>query len=288
MQRKSTGKIIIAILSVLLLISIILLILLYTRGCSSEKTIHTEVSGNIITYETEPPYTNTTVSVDNTTPPAGTDFPTTPQITQSQTPAPTNAPTSTPTPAVTPAVTPASTGTQTPVRLSLYRSHGADNAPFAVNNMLPGDSVTEYYNLRVSYKGTVTVEFKPDIHEGYEILAEVLKCKIVLTNNGKVLYDGVMAQMPASVKCTLKSNEATEEELLYEVTVYLDTSVGNRYQNKQLAANFQWWVSDTGPLEPPGKTGENFTLFLLYLLIISLSICLLIILVKRRKRDEKQ
>ena len=42
------------------------------------------------------------------------------------------------------------------VTLSLYRNHSTDNAPFNVVNMLPGDAVTQNYNVRVSHSGDVT------------------------------------------------------------------------------------------------------------------------------------
>ena len=53
-----------------------------------------------------------------------------------------------------------------------------------------------------------------------------------LQKSGKVLYDGLIADLTDPAKHTLNSDKQTVAELLYEITVYLTSPVGNRYQNK--------------------------------------------------------
>lgn len=267
MKSKKTERTVIIILSVLLFVSLILLIMLFIPRCTSdtsEETAHVTVTGNVITHESTGPDTagtaDTTVSPEETTAPDTTEEKT--ESTTADTTAPVTA------------------------QIVLYKSHAIDNAPFAVSNMFPGDAQTKQYCVKVSYKGTVTVEFKPKIRAGYDVLAEVLKCKVILQNSGEVLYDGLMSDIPESLKKTLHSDEQTVSELLYSVTVYMDPSVGNRYQNKSLAADFEWWVSE-GSLGPPPQTGDNTRVFL-YVALMSMSIFVLAILLRRRKSDEKK
>ena len=135
--------------------------------------------------------------------------------------------------------------------LSLYKNKESDNIPFAVGSMLPGDYIQQNYCVRVSYNGTITVHFGIDVLDGYEKLAEVLKCRVVMPDKNLILYDGLMRDL------TDKPHEITgvnkTEDLRYEIAVYLDTSVGNRYQNLRLVANFNWWVDV--PETPPGGGG---------------------------------
>ncbi len=127
--------------------------------------------------------------------------------------------------------------------VSSLKGSGEDSIAFAVPNMFPGDQVTETYCLEATYKSAVTVKFHADIQAGYEKLAEVLKCKVVLTKEGDaVLYDGLMKDMPASLDVDLQASGKTTEELHYVITAYLDTDVTNEYQNKSLKADFRWWV----------------------------------------------
>lgn len=139
--------------------------------------------------------------------------------------------------------------------LSLYKYHAEDSIPFNVSNMFPGDSVTQKYNVKVSYEGHIKVYFTADVRAGSEKLAEVLKCKVFFKNNGKVLYDGLMKDMP-HIEHNLSGSRSTEF-LQYEISAYLDTSVGNEYKNKQLTADFDWWAytSNEGYPGEEGGTG---------------------------------
>lgn len=136
--------------------------------------------------------------------------------------------------------------------LSLYKNKPEDNIQFNVVNMFPGDYITQDYNVRVSYNGSINVYFTADIRSGYEKLAEVLKCKVVMPDKNKILYDGPMKDMPDLEHSISAVN--TTEDLKYEISVYLDTSVGNDYQDKQLIADFRWWAYTADEGYPGGVT----------------------------------
>ena len=121
------------------------------------------------------------------------------------------------------------------------------NKIFTVENMFPGDEISQDYVLNISHKKNIDVMFKADVQEGYEILAEVLKLKVTVQGDEDPLYDGLMKDMPDSLTYTLPGRQ---QSLTYGLTVYLDTTVGNknatdtdgkRYQNKSLKADFSWW-----------------------------------------------
>lgn len=170
--------------------------------------------------------------------------------------------------------------------LSLYKGKAEENEPFNVGNMFPGDSETKYFRVKVSYNGTVTVRYRADVRPGYEKLAEVLKVKIMLLTTGEEMYNGLMRDMPQSVAYTLKSEKDTEDELYYEITAYLDTSVGNDYQYKDLIADFRWWVEETGNLIPP-KTGDTSSV-ILWIAVAAASGLFTVILIFRRRREEEE
>ena len=174
------------------------------------------------------------------------------------------------------------------VTLSLYRKQPEDNTPFNVVNMLPGDAVTQNYNVRVSHSGDGTVRFRAIIRPGYEKLAEVLKLRVELLNTGETLYDGLMRDMPRSVNHKLTASGSTTSDLEYELTAYLDTSVGNEYQNQELVADFHWWVEgkEQSHLDSP-KTGDDSRIVIFTVAAVAASIAVIILPVWRRREARR-
>ncbi len=277
-KKKNKMKVVIVVLSVLLAVSLISLAgtLIYNHFSGSQPASVT-VPDNIITPETEEdaiPQTNenqndgieSTGERENTNSSKSSDNDTNKKSTVSQT---------VPTP---------SDEKITATTLSLYKRHPDDNTPFKVENMFPGDRERKYYSVRISHKGDVTLRFHADIRPGYEKLAEVLKCRIVLPDNGEVLYDGLMRDMPDSVNQSLRTGSATTSEVYYKITVYLDISVGNEYIDKTLIADFRWWVEEPGEMIP-AATGDPFHSGM-WLCLASGSLFLLILLWRKCKREE--
>lgn len=172
--------------------------------------------------------------------------------------------------------------------IELYNKQPEENTPFTVGNMFPGDAEIKYFCVRVSYHDKITVHYKATVRPGYEKLAEVLKVRVKLLSTGEMLYDGLMRDMPESLTHKLASKKSTTDELYYEITAYLDTSVGNDYQNKDLIADFKWWVEETGNLDDSPKTGDTSNILLWAVLAAgSLSMMILMLVVRRRKEDEE-
>ena len=172
--------------------------------------------------------------------------------------------------------------------IELYNKQPEENTPFQVENMFPGDSETKYFRVRVSYHDKITVHYKATVRPGYEKLAEVLKVRVNLLSTGETMYDGLMRDMPESLTHKLASKKSATDELYYEITAYLDTSVGNDYQNKDLVADFKWWVEETGNLDDSPQTGDTSNILLWAVLAAcSLSMMILLLVVRMRKEDEE-
>lgn len=169
--------------------------------------------------------------------------------------------------------------------IALYNKHPEDNTPFTVGNMFPGDSETKYFSVQVSYHDKVTVHYKAVVRPGYEKLAQVLQVRVKLLTTGEPLYDGGIAAMPQSLTHKLASESSVTQELYYEITAYLDTSVGNTYQNQDLIADFQWWVEETGSLDSP-ETGYTSRGVLWAVAGICSGGLLLLLVLRKRKEGE--
>lgn len=266
-NKKRNIKIVIIILSVLLAVSLLCLAgtLIYNHFTET-RPVSVTVPDNIITPDGKETSSLTSDSGESDTTDENSNISTSETSTSST------------------STTNQSTANIIATALSLHNRNSNDNTPFQVGNMFPGDSETEYYCIKVSYKGDVVLRFRADIHSGYEQLAEVLKCRVTLPESGEVLYDGLMQDMPKSLNHALNTDKSTTSQVYYEITAYLDTSVGNEYMNKDLIADFRWWVEETGNLNPP-QTGDSFNLYL-WLCIAAASLLLLILLWKKRKKED--
>ncbi len=127
------------------------------------------------------------------------------------------------------------------VKMRLNTPGESGSTAFAVENMFPGDAEVKDYTVKVAHKEIVTLYYHADIRPGYEKLAEVMMVKIELPEEGITLYDGLMGDMTNALEHQLA---ADEKEVIYRITAYLDTGVGNEYQFKSLIADFRWWYQE--------------------------------------------
>ncbi len=267
MERNKKNKTVIIILSALLGLSLLALggTLVYNKIANSTPATVT-VPDNLIT-----PNEDTTKSDSS----------------ESNSQAPDSSETQTPISSAVTFTQSTTAETKKAATIELYNKQPEENTVFAVGNMFPGDSETKYFRVRVSYHDKITVHYKATVRRGYEKLAEVLKVRIKLLSTGETMYDGLMRDMPESLTHKLASKKSTADELYYEITAYLDTSVGNDYQNKDLIADFKWWVEETGNLDDSPKTGDTSNILLWAVLAAcSLSMMILLLVTRRRKEEE--
>ena len=130
---------------------------------------------------------------------------------------------------------------------SLLRFDGSKdsiNKSFEVTNMFPGDKEERYYLACVSFKDYTILKFQARVRDGYEKLAEVMRIRVEQISENKVLYDGLMRDMPELTDTDLHGYGETTVDVYYKITAYLDTDVGNEYMNKELVADFYWWIDE--------------------------------------------
>lgn len=163
----------------------------------------------------------------------------------------------------------------------LYQNQPTDNGTFSVSNMFPGDEETKNYCIKVSHSGSVPVYFRTEIRQDSEKLAEVIKIKVVMAETGETLYDGFMSEMP-EIAYFVEADGAATTELNYGITVYLDTSVGNDYAEKDFTVDFVWSVSETGRLVP------RWWRILPWLILMALSFIVLVCLFVIKKKEKPQ
>ena len=130
---------------------------------------------------------------------------------------------------------------ETATSIELTAKDGYDNIPFIAENMLPGDSVVQYYCVSVTHDSTEAIRFHIQTDTAQK-LSRVLRVKVELLlpdAKDQVLYDGLMKDCTATV--TAAASTETVTPLYYRITVYTNgAEVGNEYAGAGLTADFSW------------------------------------------------
>lgn len=110
-----------------------------------------------------------------------------------------------------------------------------------VSNMLPGDSITKYYEVELKQTDNVVLCFRADIVNSTNSLENALDIKVENRDTSKVVCNGKLADVAGQTyeEEILKENNEDEKQM-YKITVSMDTSVGNEYQKSSLTMNFEW------------------------------------------------
>lgn len=170
--------------------------------------------------------------------------------------------------------------------IKLYKHHKDDNTKFYLDNMFPGDIETKYYCVRVSYKDKIVLRFNATFNSEDDYLNEVTNIKIKLLNTNEVLYEGLIKDIPQELTYKTKTNRYTTEDFYYEITVSLDKTAGNEYQDKTIKGNFKWFVEEDN-LVPSPDTGDYITYWVFGAILSLIVITLIIIFNKRKQNTEK-
>ena len=95
-----------------------------------------------------------------------------------------------------------------------------------------------------------------------------------------------MRDMPSSLNHALKAEESTVDELYYEITVYLDTSVGERISVPKAGGGFP--LVGGGDRKSRAQPADRGALPVwLYISAAGLSLLLLILLSKKRRKEDR-
>lgn len=172
--------------------------------------------------------------------------------------------------------------------LELYKTKPEDNEKFEVKNMLPGDTVTRYFCVRVNHGEALDLYFTADITGQTKQLGDVLEIKVTRVGEDTALCDLPFSEADGrEYKTSVAENGGGVTDVYYRIDVSLDTSVGNEYQAAMLKANFSWYVKDEGGLTPPPQTGDTTNLVLWIVLAASSLLLILLLLLGRRRKEAR-
>lgn len=118
---------------------------------------------------------------------------------------------------------------------------------FQLTNMVPGDSETKEYAIKVTDKRATSLCFTIIPDDPASELLNVLIITVEQDNN--ILYHGPIGQITEQ-KYTITGD--MPQTIPYKITVALDTSVGNEYMGQSTTLDFHWAINrKTEPTPPP-------------------------------------
>ena len=125
----------------------------------------------------------------------------------------------------------------------LFEINTVSNKKFEAKNMLPGDSVSQYYCVRTFHKESLPVYFSVKVTEETKELSKALRLRVARPETGEVLCDASFSELNEKEwAITLPANENGNTVSYYKIEAYLTTDTGNEYQAAMLKADFSWYV----------------------------------------------
>ena len=139
--------------------------------------------------------------------------------------------------------------------ITLSGANASENVRFDLGNMFPGDKETKTFRVKVKHSGTVKVHCEAVVNTADTAAAKAMKVQVKIGRDGTEIYDGEMLDMPDKAVYTLGGSGTTELE--YKITAYIETSVGNEFQNKMIRADFKWWLEEVSDGHGGGGTDTD-------------------------------
>ena len=115
-----------------------------------------------------------------------------------------------------------------------------------------------FFIVRVNHDIDMEMNFEIDVTKAEDGIEEALKFKVYDSTDEKVIYDDKLAQLDEKVYEELQlANASKKSDTRYEMTLYFDQEVGNRYENSAVEFDLKWYVSDDAAEElRDAKTGN--------------------------------
>lgn len=122
--------------------------------------------------------------------------------------------------------------------LVLSDSQTEENQKFQVSDMVPGNEYTQTYRLKVSNAKNKTLSIQAYVSDGSKKLADALNISVKRMDTERVIYSGLLSDM-SWTKINLTGNTDVQE-IAYEITVFLDGTADNSYQDHKATVALQW------------------------------------------------
>ena len=115
----------------------------------------------------------------------------------------------------------------------------------AYEGMGQNDVEELFYIVRVNHDVDMDMNFKIDVTKAEDSIDEALKLKVYDSTDQKIIYDDKLAQLNGKIYTELQlANASKKSDTRYELTLYFDQQVGDRYEESDVALDFSWYVSD--------------------------------------------
>lgn len=138
--------------------------------------------------------------------------------------------------------------------ISLNAWDRSETLNFSFRNMVPGDSEMKEYAVKISDIKASDVQFRTNCPTD-NALADVLCIKVQI--NGNDIYDGSVSEMET---LSYHLPAGRPQTVLYNVTIYMPTTVTSDYAGLTLNFGFSWSIARRPePVLPPVPTATTAT-----------------------------
>lgn len=129
-----------------------------------------------------------------------------------------------------------------------------ENWEFGGAGLLPGDSESKTYTVRLSHKEDLMLAFSVQVSDDANGLADALIIKVEDEENGQVICDEKLSTAAETVHLEkIFFNGNKERKIPYRITVTVDEAADGTAQDASLGLSFRWSVLSAESKEGDAK-----------------------------------
>ena len=131
------------------------------------------------------------------------------------------------------------------ISLELRKKQPEVSDSIEISHMKQDDVLEKHYIVRLNHSDDMELLFRIDVESSTDGISEALKAKVYDITNDRVLLDDSLKNLDNKIYREMKTGNASKKnDTRYEITVYFDEPVGDKYAQSELEATFNWYVSE--------------------------------------------
>lgn len=152
--------------------------------------------------------------------------------------------------------------------ISIYDKNSTSKDRILVQNILPGNSLKKYYQVRVEHIDSLNLYFDIEIKSSTNNLEDILNVKVTRLDTNTILYNGNLKRFTeGKVVQKLEKNSNNLTIAYYEIEISLPANELEEYQDEILSADLNWSAPEEELLIPSTEVNNDIVAWIIVLVL---------------------
>lgn len=150
--------------------------------------------------------------------------------------------------------------------ISIYDKNSTSKDRILVQNILPGNGLKKYYQVKVEHIDSLNLYFDIEIKSSTNNLEDILNVKVTRLDTNTILYNGNLKRFTeGKVVQKLEKNSNNLTIAYYEIEISLPENELEEYQDEILSADLNWSAPEEELLIPSTEVNNDIVAWIIVL-----------------------